>query len=252
MIGSGNLATQLSLALKGANHEITQIYSPTIQHAQMLADRLGGILCTNDVKDICKDADAYVISIKDDAVHDVAMELIQGMDNPLLIHTAGSVPMAVFADVTQNAGVLYPMQTFSKARDVDFREIPCFIEATNEYAYNVISMMARSVSEHVIDANSDQRRMLHLAAVFACNMTNHCYRLAEKIVNEADLDFRLFYPLIMETARKVGEMSPHEAQTGPMVRYDVKVMEKQQSLIRDSLTKKLYQIMAESIHKDAE
>ena len=145
----------------------------------------------------------------------------------------------------------YPMQTFSKNRKVDFKPIPCFLEGSDEETLNTVRLLAESVSENVVLADSAKRKKIHLAAVLACNFTNHCYRLAEKVLQEEQIDFNLFLPLIDETAKKVSVLSPKQAQTGPMVRYDVDVMNMQMNLLNDERTKQIYRLMADSIHEDA-
>lgn len=250
IIGSGNLATQLSLALKDAGKDIVQVYSRTEEHAHMLADKIG-CSYTDGMKDIRRDADVYILSVKDDAISEVAAAVCSDCPNGLFIHTAGSVPMSVFMPFTKRYGVLYPMQTFSKNRKVDFRPIPCFIEASNAQALAMIQSLAESIADNVVQVDSERRKKLHLAAVLACNLTNHCYRLAERVLEDEQLDFRLFLPLIEETARKVQYLSPREAQTGPMVRYDTSIMDMQLSLLPDERTRQIYRLMAESIHEDS-
>ena len=114
-----------------------------------------------------------------------------------------------------------------------------------------IRLLAESISEKVVLADSEKRKKLHLAAVLACNLTNHCYRLAERVLQQEQIDWQLFLPLIDETARKVSEMLPKDAQTGPMVRYDVEVMNRQLALLPDERTRQIYRLMAESIHEDS-
>ena len=249
-IGSGNLATHFSLALKAAGENIIQVFSRTEEHAKELAEKLD---CdyTADVDGIEKSADIYIFSVKDDAISEIAAAVCKNASNAVFIHTAGSVPMDVFKEYAQHYGVLYPMQTFSKARRVDFRPIPCFIEGSDEQTLDLIRHLAESISDQVVLANSEKRRKLHLAAVLACNLTNHCYRLAERVLQEEQIDFRLYLPLIDETAKKVSEMSPRDAQTGPMVRYDVNVMNRQLELLSDERTRQIYRLMAESIHEDS-
>ena len=265
-LGSGNLATNLSLALKAAGEEIIQIFSRTKENAQALADKLHCASCTS-INEIRTDADVYIFSVKDDALPSLIEQLSQhlnspsgvggGDHNPILLHTAGSVPMSVFPETmhyelcTMNYGVLYPMQTFSKDRSVNFREIPCFIEASDNNTLEEIKTLASKISDHVMEMSSEKRRKLHLAAVFACNMTNHCYRLAEKVLEEEGIDFSLYLPLIQETANKVKELSPRKAQTGPMVRYDKTIMDAQIALINDERTRQIYRLMADSIHEDS-
>ena len=277
-LGSGNLATHLSLALKAAGEEIIQIFSRTQEHAQTLADKLHCASCTS-INDIRTDADVYIFSVKDDALPSLIEQLAVKLSGrhiledtqsstslstgeggeraPILLHTAGSVPMSVFPETmhyelcTMNYGVLYPMQTFSKDRSVNFREIPCFIEANDNNTLEEIKGIASKVSDHVLEMSSEKRRKLHLAAVFACNMTNHCYRLAEKVLEEEGVDFSLYLPLIQETANKVKELSPRKAQTGPMVRYDKTIMDAQIALINDERTRQIYRLMEDSIHEDS-
>jgi len=134
---------------------------------------------------------------------------------------------------------------------VDFKPIPCFLEGSDEETLNTVRLLAESVSENVVLADSAKRKKIHLAAVLACNFTNHCYRLAEKVLQEEQIDFNLFLPLIDETAKKVSVLSPKQAQTGPMVRYDVDVMNMQMNLLNDERTKQIYRLMADSIHEDA-
>ena len=277
-LGSGNLATNLSLALKADGEDIIQIFSRTKENAQALADKLHCDSCTS-INDIRTDADVYIFSIKDDALPSLIEQLSvkfsgslptgegggkSDVDNigvcargPIFLHTAGSVPMSVFLSNIQTPprglsfGVLYPMQTFSKDRAVNFREIPCFVEASDNNTLEEIKRIASKVSDHVLEMSSEKRKKLHLAAVFACNMTNHCYRLAEKVLEEEGIDFSLYLPLIQETANKVRELSPSKAQTGPMVRYDRNIMDAQIALINDERIRQIYRLMADSIHEDS-
>ena len=236
--GSGNLATRLALALKKAGWEIVQVYSRTESHASELAHKIG-----------CEFT-SELDKVKDDAISDLAGQLCDGRTHAVFLHTAGSVSMDVFMDKAKHYGVLYPMQSFSKTREVDFKEIPCFVEASDDSTLADIKAVADSITDVVKYLDSDKRKRLHLAAVFASNLTNHCYRLAERVLTANGLDFSLMLPLIKETADKVAVMSPHEAQTGPMVRYDTNVMEMQLSLIDDERTRQIYRLMAESIHSD--
>ena len=250
IIGSGNLATQLALALKDANQEIVQIFSRTLANAKSLADKIG-CAYTASLEAVLPDADIYILAVKDDALATLAAALCATRPNALFLHTAGSIPMSVFKDHATQYGVLYPMQTFSKNRLVNFREIPCFIEASSPSALATIRTLAESISDHVVDCDSEKRKKMHLAAVLACNLTNHCYRLAERVLEAEQIDFRLFLPLISETARKVKTLSPKDAQTGPMVRFDQNVMQMQMAMLPDDRTREIYRLMAESIHDDA-
>lgn len=248
-IGSGNLATHLSIALKKAGYDILQVWSKQECNAKMLADKLGCEYVTA-VDAVRKDADVYVISVKDAYLEGIASEVCKGREESIFVHTAGSMEMDVFKGKAERYGVLYPMQTFSKDKKVNFKEIPCFIESSDEGTQCVLRNMAQGISDRVVEMDSATRKKMHLAAVLASNLANHCYRLAEREMEKEGLDFSLLLPLIQETARKVTEMSPRDAQTGPMVRYDKNVMEMQKALLSDERTRDIYSLMAESIHED--
>lgn len=231
ILGSGNVGTHLQAALKDADHEILQVWH-------------------RDEK-IVAGADVYIICVKDDAIPSVAEQVrhsgvLEGdrQHIPAVVHTAGSVPMGNLS------GVLYPMQSFTKNRKVNFREIPIFIEASDEHSKKVVKALASSISDIVKEADSNMRKKLHLAAVFASNLSNHCYRLAERLVEREGLDFKLFGPLIMETAAKACTMSPKDAQTGPMRRGDATVIKNQMAMIDDHLTREIYRLFSKSIKRD--
>lgn len=247
MVGAGNLATHLAPALNSLDGvEVVQVWSRTQSSALLLADKLGCEAVT-DVADVTTDADVYVMSVKDDVIGVLADRLCEGRAEAVFVHTAGSVDMGVFEDKVRHYGVLYPMQTFSKSRQVDFAEIPVFIEASDSMAMGVVSELS-GVSRHVTVLSSADRRYLHLAAVFACNFANHCYAQAARVLGERNIDFDVMLPLIDETARKVHQLSPLEAQTGPAIRYDEQVMEAQKQLIDDPQTRALYEMLSKSIH----
>lgn len=229
LLGSGNVATHMGGALMQAGHRIRQVYSRTEEHAQALASRLGAT-AANDLATIDVQADVYIIAVNDDALAEVAVRLpdsLQGM----VVHTAGSVGMDAIAAHAAAYGVLYPLQTFSKAKAVDFSTIPLAVEASGEAALIRLEALAGSLSKRVFRCDSKQRLSLHAAAVFACNFTNHFYAIAADILNEHSLDFDLIRPLIRETAQKVMEHQPGDVQTGPAVRGDVRTMEKHLELL---------------------
>lgn len=248
ILGSGNVATQLGVALKDAGHEIAQVYSRNADNARALAAVLGcAATCVMD--DIDTAVEMIVFAVKDDALSTLADVVGPKVTDAVLVHTAGSVPMDVFAGHAQHYGVLYPMQTFSKERKVYFREIPVFVEASDDETLQKIKMLATTVTDSVNELSSEKRKSLHLAAVFACNFTNHCYRLAERVLEDAGIDFSLYLPLIDETARKVHELKPKEAQTGPAIRYDETVINRHLSMIDDERMRDIYRIMSQSIHE---
>lgn len=268
LIGAGNLATHLGKALHAAGHDMVQVFSRTMQSAETLASLLDAEPLT-DIAQVRDDADVYIFSVKDSALVQLVAQLCRheadglgedGVVNALrkakkgehervFLHTAGSMPMSVFKGMAQHYGVLYPMQTFSKQREVDFSIIPCFVEANDEFAQKQIEGLAREISGRVYQLSSEDRKYLHLSAVFACNFANHCYAISQELLEEHGIPFDVMLPLINETAAKVHEMKPKDAQTGPAVRYDENVIGKQSKLLENHPHfKKVYDSMSKSIH----
>ena len=249
LIGAGNLATNLGPALKGVGHEVVQVYSRTMESAVLLADKLE-CSCTNNIDEITHEADIYIMAVKDDALESLAQKLCKGRAGSLFLHTAGSMPLDVFKDVAKHYGVLYPMQTFSKNKSLDFNKIPCFVEAEGEVSLTILKSLAASISDRVYELTSENRKYLHLSAVFACNFANHCYSIAADLLEKHGIPFNVMLPLIDETAEKVHHLSPREAQTGPAVRYDENVMQKHEALLHDAPNyEEIYKLMSKSIHE---
>ena len=268
LIGAGNLATHLGKALHAAGHDMLQVFSRTMQSAETLASLLDAEPLT-DIAQVRDDADVYIFSVKDSALLQLVAQLCRheadglvedgavnalrkakkGEHERVFLHTAGSMPLSVFKGMAQHYGVLYPMQTFSKQREVDFSIIPCFVEANDEFAQKQIEGLAREISGRVYQLSSEDRKYLHLSAVFACNFANHCYAISQELLEEHGIPFDVMLPLINETAAKVHEMKPKDAQTGPAVRYDENVIGKQSKLLENHPHfKKVYDSMSKSIH----
>jgi len=218
ILGSGNVATLLGGALLEAGYDIVQIWSRNLKHAEVLAASLHARF-TDDIDQIDSSADFYILSVSDDAISPLSerMQAIEG----IIVHTSGSTSMNVFENKFSKYGVFYPFQTFSKEREVDFKQTPILLEASDPAVSAVLKPIALSISTIVLECNSDQRKVLHLAAAFACNFSNYMYIIAQKLLEESQLDFDLLRPLILETANKVQKFMPENAQTGPAVRKDL-------------------------------
>lgn len=247
-IGSGNLATHLSLAMKGAGIDVVQVYSQTASHASLLANKLSCNF-TNQPELIVASADVYIFSVKDSALLDLIQKIPQ--NKGLWLHTAGSVPMSVFEGFNDRYGVLYPLQTFSKNREVDFSIVPVFIESNSARDEECLFSLAGRLTSQVVSLSSEKRKHLHLAAVWACNFTNHMYLMASKILQEQGLSETFLLPLIDETAAKVHHLSARDAQTGPAIRYDENIIEKHIELLSDPNMKELYRLISRNIHKES-
>jgi predicted short-subunit dehydrogenase-like oxidoreductase (DUF2520 family) len=248
MIGAGNLATQLALALHKKEIQIQQVYSRKTESALVLAEKINAGY-TDDLSTLYPDADLYIIAVKDTAITEV-LENLNLKNNPLLVHTAGSVPMSVLEDFSTNYGVFYPLQTFSKTRKVDFSGIPICIEASHPSVFVKLEQLAEKISHSVNQINSAERKSLHLAAVFVNNFVNHLYAIGADLLHDKKLDFDLLRPLIRETADKIGELSPIEAQTGPAKRNDQSIIETQLKMLNSKPEfQKIYSFATESIFR---
>lgn len=231
IIGAGNLATHLSTALQGAGHNIRQVYSRTEASASTLAERLH-CSYTTTIDGIRTDSQLYIISIKDSALQQLADRFTAISPDALFVHTAGSMPMDVLT--SRRRGVLYPMQTFTKARQVDFSIIPCFIEANNEADETLLMQLCNGISRQVIRLSSDDRKWLHVSAVFCCNFLNHCIALGSDVLQQHGIPFSVMMPLISETIAKLHHLTPAEAQTGPAIRHDENVIQRHLALLADN------------------
>ena len=189
-----------------------------------------------------------MVAVKDAVLQELIPVLVKGREEALFVHTAGSMPMAVWQGLALRHGVFYPMQTFSKGRSVDFDSVSFFVEANNQIDTETLKSLAKTLSPKVYEATSEQRMYLHMAAVFACNFTNHMYALSAHMLKKHGLPFESMLPLIDETARKVHELQPLEAQTGPAVRRDVNVMNKHlEMLVEEPKIRNIYKIISDNI-----
>lgn len=247
LIGAGNVATHLGWALKEKGHTICQVYSRTSLSASELAAKLE---CgyTISLDEITSEAELYIVSVKDNAMEEIIPKLVSRNEQALFVHTAGSIPQSIWARYAVRYGVMYPMQTFSKQCPIDFAEVPVFVEAHEAADLSLLKELAGTLSRKVYEATSEQRRYLHLAAVFACNFTNHMYAICQHLLVEQDLPFEAMLPLIDETARKVHHLSPVQAQTGPACRYDVNVMDRhRQMLASEPVLETIYELISKNI-----
>lgn len=248
LIGAGNLATQLGKSLKKAGVIISQVYSRTEDSARTLGELLEAEWLT-DIKALRDEADIYIFSVKDSVLCELISEVCKSRGDKLFLHTAGSMSMSCFEGKALRYGVFYPMQTFSKTKDVDFERIPVFIESNSIETEDVIRSLANKLTQRVIRLSSADRKYLHLAAVWACNFTNYCYTVASDILGEHGIPFDVMLPLINETTEKIQKISPKEAQTGPAVRGDRNVMSKQLELMngKEDL-QELYKMLSKGIN----
>lgn len=247
-IGSGNVATHLAIAFKAMGADIVQVYSKNSRNAEILAALTKAKPISSWVE-LDLTADCYLIAVKDAAIAQVATHLknVKG----IVIHTSGATSIDVLAGVQNGYGVLYPLQTFSRTKALNLTKVPFCIEADQPETLDQIHTLAQLLSANVVEVSSEQRKILHLAAVFACNFTNHLYQLSSELLQKHDLKFDLLKPLILETAEKVQSSLPVDVQTGPAVRHDEETMKKHLALINDTPEwQQIYQMLSASIQKN--
>jgi predicted short-subunit dehydrogenase-like oxidoreductase (DUF2520 family) len=247
MIGSGNVATALCLLLKKNNIPIRQIISRNKLHAEQLAEQVQCAYSDFNGK-IDDNADVYMMALSDDAYFS-DFSFLTTHDKPI-VHTAGALSKDVLRHLSKNYGVMYPLQTFSKHIQ-PHSTIPFLIDANNTDTLNTIKSLAYMLSEDVKVANDDERIKMHVAAVFVNNFTNHLYKIAEDFCQKEQLDFRLLYPLIQETAHKITHSNPTLTQTGPARRKDMNTINVHLNLLNAYPPwKEIYEKLTESILKE--
>lgn len=245
IIGSGNLAHNLGLALLQAGYAIEKVCSRNIEHAQALAKKLN---CgfTDCISDLNKNSDYLLIAVKDDVIVELLPQLIEF--SSILIHSSGSLPIDIFSPYSKKYGVLYPLQSFNKNENIDFLNIPIFIEGNNEECISAIFNLANSISDEVLYLESQKRKKVHIAAIFVNNFSNHLYCMAENILEKEHIGFEVMRPLIQKLGERLMHQSPKQLQTGPAKRKDLKIIEEHLSLLENQgEMQKIYEILSKSI-----
>jgi len=241
ILGAGNVATHLFKAFNKTDQiSVIQWYNRSLNTIKSYSNK------TEVIDDLTKlkVADLYILAVSDDAIKTFASML--PFENRLVVHTSGSVSLY---DIHKKhkRGVFYPLQTFSKSADIDFANVPVCIEVLKKEDFQVLKKLAIAIGSPAKKVNSDQRKVLHLAAVFVNNFTNQLYRVAHEITESEGAEFDILKPLILETAKKVQDLSPYLAQTGPAKRNDKKTLKKHLKLLKDPHHKDIYNLLTSSI-----
>ncbi|WP_394758148.1 Rossmann-like and DUF2520 domain-containing protein [Flavobacterium sp.] len=241
LIGSGNVAQHLVSAFaKSDTVTIIQIFSRNKRSASHLLD---SSKITDSLNNL-SEADLYIISVTDNAIEEVSKQL--SFKNKLVVHTSGSASIDILSNENRK-GVFYPLQTFSKNKKVNFKEIPICLEAQNESDYQLLETVSRAISNKTYRINSNQRKALHVSAVFVNNFVNHLYTIGNDICVQNNIPFEILHPLILETADKITLLSPNEAQTGPAKRNDTQTINTHLNFLSDENQKEIYKILTKSI-----
>ncbi len=242
IIGSGNVAYHLAKAFRENNVEISQIFGRNEDDLKSISDELHIPYSSTQLAD----AGLYLICVSDGSISDVSRCISK--KDCLVAHTSGSLPKEILVGDYRKAS-FYPLQTFSKQKDLDYKEIPFFVEAEKENDLEVLKDLASKVSEKVMVSTFEKRKYIHLTAVFACNFVNHLFARAKEISDSQDIPFEYFLPLIKETTEKIQLLDPKLAQTGPAFRKDNHILKAHEEIITNEEQLKIYKTMNESIKK---
>ncbi|MCX6245388.1 MAG: DUF2520 domain-containing protein [Bacteroidetes bacterium] len=245
ILGAGRLATNLSVAIRKKGYEIAEVYNRTERHGTTLARKLKARY-VSEPELLTKEADLYILAVSDGAIPEVLSHLKCG--NQLLVHTSGSAGMDVLKTSSSRHGVIYPPQTFTMKRLVNFRSVPLCIEGNSAETAEQLTSFAATLSDQVFSINSDQRKILHLAAVFANNFTNFMYVIAQELLTEKGMDFRMLEPIIRLTAARTASGNVAEKQTGPAIRGDMDTMREHLALLSGHPDyKEIYELISQRI-----
>lgn len=245
MVGSGNVAWHLINAFIRKGIRVMQILANNEKTAKSLSKKFT-VPYILDPSLLVKNADLYILAVQDDRIRKVALGL--GLSDQLLVHTSGFTSIEVLNGASANYGVLWPLQTFSAGRKVEYGRVPFFIEGNSAETAELLAMFAGLVSSQVMVTGSATRQKIHLAAVFASNLANQLYAISASILERQDIPFSVMAPLILETAAKAGQQHPLQSQTGPAVRKDLRVIEKHLELLRDDPAyQDIYRLITENI-----
>jgi predicted short-subunit dehydrogenase-like oxidoreductase (DUF2520 family) len=248
LIGAGNVSSHIGPLFRKSDHQILQVFSRSAKSAKALSYVLKCEYTTNK-ESIITSADVYIVAIRDETISTFLKSL--SFIPKLIVHTSGSTGIDVFPKKMNQYGVMYPLQTFSKYSRRTPDKIPFCIEGSDKKAFLKIKSIARSISPFVYNINSDHRKYLHLAAVFANNFSNYLFVNAANILKKKNIPFDLLRPLIEETALKVQKDKPEKMQTGPARRGDAIIIRKHLQLLNDyPEMKKIYKLLSENIEND--
>lgn len=246
IIGSGKVATWLATEGFHRSCTINHVYSRNIEHAKECAQ---WCMATpiDSLEELSPDSDLYIFAVKDDCLEELVAQVPFKMG--LAVHTAGSISQNIFQGYAHHYGVLYPCQSISEPLSFRKLNVPLCIEGDTPKTTKLLMEMATHWSDDLYAVSEEQRFKLHLAAVFASNFSNALYGIAYDQLASAGLDWQLLMPLIETTTKKVREMTPRQAQTGPACRGDIRVMEQHLNTLTDPALKKIYQLLSEEIQK---
>lgn len=247
VVGAGNVGWHLARAFEDAGHYITDIYSRRISTARELAQRLYDTNVTSSLDLRKSEAEIFLLAVPDDVFEDVVASL-KIPPYATIAHTSGTRSIEVLSEHHDNSGIFYPLQSFTRGVTVDLKEVPICIEAVNQSTEKILRLLGKSISDEVHTVYSDDRKILHIGAVFASNFGNCMLTIAQDILEDHDIDFELLHPLIIETVNKALTIGPIESQTGPAQRGDNRTIQKHLKFLRyEPKYRKIYKLISDHL-----
>lgn len=247
IIGAGNVAWHLAKEFENAGHYVTDIYSRRLSSARELANRLYDTKVTNSLDLTSSKSEIFILAVQDDSLHEVVDQL-KIPSYGVIAHTSGTQPLDVLTEYYENSGVFYPLQTFTKGVSTELEEVPICIEASNSSTEGILMHLGESISREVYSLHSEDRKILHLAAVFACNFSNHMYTIAQDILEHHGIEFSMLHSLIAETVNKALSVGPIDAQTGPAQRGDKEIVKSHLKRLKEFPDyRKIYKVISDHI-----
>ncbi|WP_298510897.1 Rossmann-like and DUF2520 domain-containing protein [uncultured Kordia sp.] len=242
ILGAGNIAQHLYTVFQTTESvQVVQVYNRSKKALNYFND----VATTTSLKNLVE-ADVYIIAVADDAIASIANKL--PFTDRFVTHTSGSASMHVLHKKNRR-GVFYPLQTFTKGAQVDFSTIPLCLETAEKADFKVLQNITEAIGSTSYKISSEQRRALHVSAVFVNNFSNHLYRIAHEICEANNVPFKILNPLIQETARKINTITPYMAQTGPAKRGDEETINDHLAKLEKDIHKEIYTLLTQSIAK---
>ncbi len=248
ILGAGNVAWHLAPALENAGHEITEVYSRDLKSADVILERLYAAEAVDNLDFSESKAEIYILAVSDQALQEISDEIILPEDS-ILIHTSGTVPLEVLGYSSASyTGVFYPLQSFTRGREMELDEVPFLLESEDEETLQKLKKLGKSISQNIHQVRSKDRKAVHVAAVFAGNFTNHMIRISEEIMRRQGLDFEILKPLIVESISKSLKLGSKNSQTGPAAREDYETLEEHHQFLNyNEQFAEIYRLISQDI-----
>lgn len=244
IIGTGNVALQFSKLFLKNNFKIDCIYG----RSNFSDSQIDKHLFTDKISDISKNSDLYLVAVSDDSYIDLLKNI--SLKNKFIVHTSGSLDSEKLDSFSKRWGCLYPIQTIKKNQQIEWDNIPFYIEASNNNDLELLTDFCHANNLHYSIQNSNQRNKTHIAAVAANNFIYYLLSTIKEYCDKNKINFKNLKPLLDQSLNNVLNFPAHQLQTGPAIRKDLKLIEKHLEILKSEKDlKEIYQLFSEKIIK---